>query len=362
MNIDLKVAGAYLDALICHPASPEEVPSGERFWYPWNQELPYSSQKYAAFLDKDPEKDFVILNLADIQCHDFEAFNQVGDFYEETVDKLIRKVKPDLITTVGDNAFDPLAWMKLIEFLDSYRIPWAPVMGNADHRGLASEFWAVYRLSRAKYCLFTCGPEGMGYGNYILHIRQNGRVIHSLYMMDTHHEDTFQAGSWDHLTEEQIAWYVWAVRGLEAEQGIKTESSVLMHIPVPEYQNAWDEAPESLKRQPFQKMHEPNGAPLFQNGFFETCKKLGSTKTMLCGHDHKNCFSLDYQGICLTYGMKTGYGCYWERETNGGTTLTVDAEGHARIDQHYIDPGESKVKAFMLEYYGKDLYEKRLKD
>jgi len=362
LNIDLKAAGAYLESLICHPASPEEVKSGERLGYHWDKTLPYSSGKYARILEKDPNRDFVILNLTDIQCHDFEAFNQVGDFYEETIDKLIKKVNPDLITTTGDNAFDPFAWLKLIEFLDSYGIPWAPVMGNADHRGLVSEFWAAYRMSHAKNCLFECGPDGMGYGNYILHIRQNGKTIHSLYMMDTWHEDTFMDGSWDHLTKEQIEWYSWAVKGLETEEGRKTESSVLMHIPVPEYQNAWDEASDEQKFQPFQKMNEPNGAPLFQNGFFETCKKLGSTKTMLCGHDHKNCFSINYHGINLIYSMKTGYGCYWERETNGGTTLILDAEGHARVDQHYIDPGESEVKAFMLEYYGKDLYEKRLKD
>ena len=138
-----------------------------------------------------------------------------------------------------------------------------------------------------------------------------------------------------------------------------------MHVPVTEYQNAWDSvynketgelAPEYKGRE-FCKVHEGMGTPYENNGFFDLAKELGSTKYMICGHDHKNCFDINYEGITLIYGMKTGYGCYWERETNGGTTLTIGSDGLAKIGHHYIDPTQSKVKKFMLEYYGVNLYD-----
>lgn len=368
MKEKLKIAGEYLDIITMHPKTPDEVKGGECF-YKWDEALPYSSKKYAVTLEKAPGKDFVILNFADIQCHDGEAFCHVGEFSEETMDKLIKETHPDLITLTGDNAFDPFAYLRLIDFLESYSIPWAPVMGNADHTGLVSEFWADYRMAHAKNCLFRFGPEGMGDGNYIINITENGRLLHTLFMMDSHHEEEMQQGSYDHFYNSQIKWYEWAVKGIEKEAGRAVESSVFMHIPVPEYQNAWDSVCDSsgnllpeYSKLPFCKMHEKNGAPLFNNGFFSLCEELGSTKNMVCGHDHKNCFSIPYRGITLTYAMKTGYGCYWERETNGGTTLSIDSLGHAHTEHHYIDPSESQVKMFMLEYYGKNLFNRHYGD
>lgn len=370
MIANLDVANKYLEQIIMHPVSPAEVEDREQCFYPWSESTRYSSEKYASQIEKCPDKDFVILNFADIQCHDGEMFSHVGEFSEETMERLIRKTKPDLITLTGDNAFDSFAYLRVIDFIESYNIPWAPVMGNADHTGLVSEFWADYRLAHAKKCLFRYGPEGMGDGNYIVNITENGKPVHTLFFMDTHHEDEMQNGSYDHLYDSQIKWYEWAVNGIEAETGHVVPSTVFFHIPVPEYQNAWDNAvnPESgellpeFAAVPFCKMHESNGAPLFNNGFFEMCKRLGSTKSIVCGHDHKNCFSLDFEGISLIYAMKTGYGCYWERETNGGTTITVNSAGETVSEHHYIDPSQSQVKMFMLEYYGENLFNRHYGD
>ncbi len=362
MTADMKAVNKYLELTVLHPASPHEVSDREKCFYAWSEELPYSSAVYAKEIEKNPAKDFVILNFADIQFHDAEMLSHVGEFSEETMDKLIKKTKPDLITLTGDNAFDSLAYLRVIDFIESYNIPWAPVMGNADHTGLVSEFWADYRLAHAKNCLFDYGPEGMGDGNYIINITENGKIIHTLFMMDTHHEEEMQPGSYDHLYDSQISWYEWAVKGIAAEAGSIVPSTVVFHIPVPEYQDAWDKASDSIKGKGFCKMHEKNGAPLFNNGFFDVCKSLGSTKNIMCGHDHKNCFSIEYEGITLTYAMKTGYGCYWERETNGGTALTVSSAGDVKTEHHYIDPSESKVKMFMLEYYGINLFDRHIGD
>ena len=173
-----------------------------------------------------------------------------------------------------------------------------------------------------------------------------------------------QAGSYDHLYDNQIAWYQWAVKGIAAEVGHTVESTVIMHIPVPEYKDAWqsvyDEETQTLRapycNQAFCRVQESMGYPVFNNGFFSVCKSLGSTKNMLCGHDHVNCFSIDYEGITLSYALKTGYGCYWKPDTHGGTTLTVSTDGHVKTEHHYIDPTESNVKKFVLEYFGINHY------
>ncbi len=352
-----KVINEFIDSLISYPRTPEDVKHGGDYYYKWDSSLPFSSKSYASEISKNPDKDFVILNFADIQCHDEEAFSEVGEFYEETIDNLIKKTHPDLITLTGDNAFDPFAYLRLIRFIESYNIPWAPVMGNADHDGLVSEFWAAYQLCGAKNCLFKCGPEEMGDGNYIINITENGKIIHTLFMMDTHHEGEMHEDSYDHFYTNQIEWYKWAVKGIENETGKIVPSSVFMHIPVPEYVDAWQSVIDengNLKQKyaslPFCKMQEKCGCPEFNNNFFEICRELQSTKNMICGHEHTNCFSINYKGINLTYAMKTGYGCYWEHKTHGGITLKIDSDGNTQTDFHYINPKESKNESF-LDWY-----------
>ncbi len=367
MELDFKVAADYLTTLVNHPKTPDEVQDKENIFYKWDSSHPYSSDVYAASLEKDPTMDFVILNFADIQCHDGEAFSEIGEFAEETMGKLIAQTKPDLITFTGDNAFDPFAYLRLIRFIDAYNIPWAAVMGNADHKGIVSEFWAAYQMAQAKNSLFDYGPENMGYGNYIINIKENGKTIHTVFMMDTHYKDETQGERRDHLWDNQIEWYKWTVNGIAAQAGYVVPSTAIMHIPVPEYQDAWysiyDKDTKTLapeyKDLPFNKVHEAFCTPKFNNGFFALCKELGSTKTIVCGHDHTNCFAIPYEGITLTYAMKTGCGCYWEQETNGGTTLAVSSDGQAKVSFHYIDPAKSKVKKFALDYYNINLYKRK---
>lgn len=56
-------------------------------------------------------------------------------------------------------------------------------------------------------------------------------------------------------------------------------------------------------------------------------------------HDHANDFSLLYRGIRLTYGVKTGDGCYWAKDgsMNGCTTLSISATGVGTLNQVYLD-------------------------
>ena len=82
-----------------------------------------------------------ILNLTDIQMTSAE-WNAKGDAYEiatGTITKLIEQEQPDLITVTGDNSYTNIiqydAYEQLVEFLDSFEIPWAPVWGNHDNEG-----------------------------------------------------------------------------------------------------------------------------------------------------------------------------------------------------------------------------------
>jgi hypothetical protein len=192
----------------------------------------------------------------------------------------------------------------------------------------------------------------MEYGNYIINITEYGNIIHTLFMVDTHNnaEFTLDDGSavsgYDHLRDNQIEWYKWAVNGITEVAGKTVESSVFMHIPVYEYRDAWKENFGSMDQGTLDPSLAPgaqgvNGEGIYSapvnNGFFTVCKELGSTKNMIVGHDHVNNFQIYYDGIRLTYALKTGYGCYYADDLLGATTVTIGSDGSAFVEHNYVE-------------------------
>ena len=324
----------------------------------WSETDKFTREAYIE-LEKTKGEDFVILNLADVQLGDDEAYADEGIYSEELIKKLVADHNPDLITLTGDNAWGVIAYMELIELMESFDIPWAPVMGNHDGQGCPSEFWAAYRFAEAENCLFQCGPEDMGYGNYIINITENGKIVHTLFMVDTHDSNTFTledgtvVEGYDHLWENQQAWYKWAVEGIAEMAGRTVPSTIMMHIPVYEIYDAWDKISIEADDLEFGKVnplfslvasgnkYEESCPSAVNNGFFDLCKELGSTKTMLFGHDHKNDFIVNYEGINLAYGVKSGFGSYWQKDMIGGTTINIDSRGNAKLTQNYYDLAEN---------------------
>lgn len=314
----------------------------------------------AIVFQKEPGRDFIILNLTDIQMDTAQATGPAGIFAKETIRELIGRVHPDLITVSGDNAWDTLSYKEFVGMMDSFRIPWAPIMGNHDGQGCESEQWCSDLLCSAKYSLYRPGPPEMGFGNYIIDIEENGRLLHTLYLMDTHSgilEDNIngkKGSGYDHLWENQFEWYRTAVSRRCAENGA-VRSTVVVHIPLNEYKEAWETATgvtEWDKEHPdapyigeyadnsFGVRHEFGGWPKQKNGFFELMQELGSTKDVVAGHEHVNDYSIPYKGIRLTYALKLGAGCYWEPELNGGTVLRVDGGGRMHISHEFVDSAE----------------------
>lgn len=333
----------------------------------WSEEQEYTAD-YAVELQKTPGKDFKVLNIADVQLSANEVYGDYGAIAEDTLKRTIEEVKPDLITLSGDNSWCDSGYIRLVEYIDSFGVPWAPVMGNHDgnNGNKLKEAWDSCLFLKAKNCVFKFGPKDMGFGNYVINITENGKIVHTLFMMDTHSgaSDT-EAGKiniapdgtsgYDHLWQNQIDWYRWAVNGTTAlNNGQTVESSVIFHIPVNEYRAAmaaacnvvYDEKgfvtsgtiKEEYADNAFGSNDEWVCSPEGNNGFFTIAKELGSTKNMIAGHEHVNNLSVEYEGIRLTYSLKCGPGCYWDPQKNGGTVLTIDSDGHGTVSHHFVTP------------------------
>ena len=323
---------------ILSPIWASVIHGEDSYFEDWSVEQAYSSD-YAVELKKEPNKDFVILNLTDIQLEKWEAQGEYGRLLESTVERLMEQVKPDLITLTGDNGYSTSGYLHLIQLLDAYGVPWAPVMGNHDGSCCVSEFWCAYRLYKAKNCVFRFGPKGMGYGNYAINITENGKIIHTMMMLDTHgnHDEP------EYITDDQLAWFQWVLEGVTAAAGRPVESSALFHIPLPEYKTAYEEAWDSEQncfvggyaQTSFGANHASVSIGADSCPFFGLCQQLG-VKNLICGHDHNNCSSIVYQGVRLTYALHTGPGGYYEEGMNGGTVLTIHSDGTMTVRHQYV--------------------------
>ncbi len=346
----------------------------------WSAETEYT-EDYAIVLEKEADKDFVVLNLADIQISDDENYYPEYEYAKEMINKLVTEQQPDLITLTGDNAWDTVSYITLVDFIDSLGIPWAPVMGNHDGQGCMSEFWCGYLFNEAENCLWKFGPKDMGYGNYVINVEENGEVVHTIIMMDTHDDVDYTDDNgnhiegYDHLWANQIEWYEWVIKGIERTEGKKVESSVFMHIPVYEVKEVWysyykghycaacdksftmaqlkngscpdcagaitfADAKDGLWTGEYADkatgvIHETPCPGAVNNFFTDKMLELGSTKNVMFGHDHVCNASINYEGIQLTYSLKLGYGCYYEDGLMGGTTLTIGSDGAAQYAHHF---------------------------
>lgn len=332
----------------------------------WLSTQPYRLED-TVILQKEPGKDFKILNLADVQYSDTLDIGKRA-YTEDTIRKLIEQTQPDLITMTGDQTWTAMQKQSakhLVAFMDSFKIPWAPVFGNHDGEGNADKNWLADQYMSSEYCLFKKGPNNIGgVGNYIINIMEGDKIIQSLIMMDSgqgrsYPEDPDQTNpiymyadeldggeyvlnadgtrkqaqvgtDYEFISETQVQWYKWAINGATAANGGETpESIAFFHIALPEYYYAYLQWKESGydASMGFGEKREQVCCPKVNTGLFAAMQELGSTKNVVVGHDHINTYSVLYEGIRLTYGLKTGDRCYRDEDLNGGTLLTISQDG-----------------------------------
>ena len=151
-------------------------------------------------------------------------------------------------------------------------------------------------------------------------------------------------------TLPHLDWYKESIAKLK-ELGC-TDSTLITHIPLDCYSDAIEAAyknpectlEESYTDEPWNEGYEdsfgvwgegPTGIS-FDDLFFEAIQEAGNhTKHVLVGHDHYNNFSIDYEGIRLTYAMKTGPGSSYINDLRGCTVIKVGSEGVSELYHEY---------------------------
>ena len=337
---DLKGA---LEALRNKDAVIAQFHTGEPSADVWSPEETFRPEDCAT-LYKEVGKDFVILNLADVHFEDYGYRALYSLDSEMIIKRVVADAQPDMIVlsgdiVCGDGSSTLFSIQRITDLMESFRIPWAPIFGNHDDEANCDLNFLADVMMSSPHCLMKKGDPSLGVGNYIVNVAERSgdsaeRIVESLFLMDSHHSQP---------NEKQIEWFRWASDGVNKTTGNSAEISLFMHIPLPEYQTAynaaWDEDAKKWRDgyDAYGALHEKiccdrdaEGNPR-DIGFFDAIKDCGTAKYVFCSHDHMNDFSVNYQGIRLTYCMKLGRGSGYQFGFNGATSIRVGQDGIHRI-------------------------------
>ena len=273
---------------------------------------------------------FRICQITDIHLDSTERFDE----YEQTfalIRQTLRDTSPDLIVITGDIAWgtgDREAVDRLVDELDAFGIPWAPVHGKHDGERLGGRdeggrrMFAEMLLGR-KNCLFEMGPESVdGWGNYLVTVGGTAEQPDwALYMLDSHR---------GHFALNQIVWYA----ETSAAFGAGHSELAFFHVPIPEYTEVWDYEPCKGFNQ------ERVCATHCNDGLFAAMVRSGAMRGVFVGHDHINDFEGTLHGIRLCYGRGSGYQCYGLEGYAKGARL-IDIGREANFNSYiYLETGE----------------------
>lgn len=311
--------------------------------------------------------------------------------HEKYVEQIILSYKPDFIFVAGDiiyGEFDDNGdnLLRYIEFMESFGIPWAPVLGNHDPESNMGVDWQCEQFERAEHCLFKQRTL-TGNGNYTVGLAQGGELKRVFFMLDSNgsHSASKKTLSNGHTQmqagfgNDQIEWYTGvaqAIRGASPE----TKLSFVFHIQLYAFVDAFaqygftnkaDCLPIDIDNHPDRKEGDFGyiGAvfPTLWDSDYKVwngLKALG-VDSIFVGHEHCNSGSVTYEGIRMQYGQKSttydmanyllsdgGIVGSYDDEIGvpiiGGTALPVSEEDGSFVNPHivYYEDGASIERAF----------------
>lgn len=298
-------------------------------------------------VDIPKEKDIVILQLTDTQIidasqarsptrlHEEEKQYWAKDYMEERCFQYLRyvinAVAPDLILLTGDLVYGEFddngsSLKALVEFLDEFQIPWAPVFGNHDNESQLGVDWQCQQLSNASHCLFL-QRSLTGSGNYTVGLRQGGLLKRVFFMLDSnsfHHAQGANSASTPNARygfgEDQIAWYTSVAQAIHFASP-ETKFSFAFHTQLHIFAEAFAKYGFTNHNTHVHPIHidsHPNVVPgdfgylgaNLKNGWdldlrvWNSIKSL-SVDSIFVGHEHCNNASVIYDGIRCQYGQKS---------------------------------------------------------
>lgn len=228
--------------------------NGKENTYMWHEGQEFNLEKDTFVIEKKAGEEFKILQLTDLQLW---ASGKDNKRAFEVASEVIDKSEPDLVVLTGDNVSGvtaPYLLKDVIKFFESeakeHNFYWAPVFGNHDNEVKATPNWSADQYEKVSIknggrCLFAKGPNNLGdaygdtVGNYVITIKEEGKIVQTLYMIDNSvyanysdeiREEAGRANSERPITYAQSAWYKWNQENINKLADTTVPNMVFTHF------------------------------------------------------------------------------------------------------------------------------------
>ena len=274
----------------------------------------------------DERGEFTVMQLTDLHYTGDELSAHVPGMLVQ----LIRLERPDLIVVTGDLIYrrpGERLMREICGIIAAEGIPYAVTPGNHDaEQGITQqELHALFPALPG--CVNPQPRTGeAAAGDFVLPVLARGsdREEARLYVMDSNDYNADDR-SYKGFEPEQVAWYRRQSAEAEARNGRKTNALLFFHVPLPEYAEAYAEAPLAGYRL------ERECPPRDNVGMFRALVECGEATGVFAGHDHSNDYVAEKEGIALCYGRYSGgYGEY--QELLSGARMIRLREGRRGFD------------------------------
>ena len=347
---------------------------------------------YDYIIDIPAGRDITVLQLSDLQMMTMDGvrnenrYHQIGNAFfsdnvhdQETqvwryVDEAITRAEPDLIVLAGDIIYgqtddDGSLWLEVCAKMDSYGIPWLVIFGNHDNESAKGVLWQIEQVQASAYGIL-CQGEATGNSNYSVGLRQGDTFRYTLYMMDTNGCHTYPDNPGEGMMDDnpdialitqqagiynnQRAWFNRTGKAI-AEQYGDIPALVFMHIPISEavtaarrqYQQTYQNYPFVPDLDGDAGVSNEAFVGLDTGGAFWDLAKTHGVTGMFFAHQHNIATSIVWDGIRLSYGLKTSTHDYHRPDMLGSLVITLGEHDGAlsvkynHTELPYQDSGET---------------------
>ena len=276
---------------------------------------------------------FNVLQLTDIHWN----YNSSTVASRSYLDKLFKEVdahlkkeqgngaKIDLVELTGDqfmlsNTYHVETFLKYFEEkAEQYGFMYTAIWGNHDRHGLYNPNWLSKQFKKAKHCIYIEPDDDLyGRSNFVINLTIDGSkdtsTVWQLVNLDSGASFSETAISpfrdYDYLREDQVDWFV-----KEHEKvGELVPAIAYYHIPQQDNLEAWNAIHKDNKvmKNKFFKLEEfaDNGNPEYASKFITEASKH-NLKGAFMGHAHNVDWTVDYKGVTIGLGVKTGAELYY---------------------------------------------------
>ena len=310
-------------------------------------------------------KDFNVLQLADIHWNYNTSTSDSKDYIENLlaiVDSHVKEAqgteaKIDLIEITGDqfmlaNAYHVKSFIKYFEEkAEQYGFKYAVIWGNHDRQGLYNPNWMAKQFLKAEHCIYSEPDDNLyGRSNFVINLTEDGskdsKTVWQIANLDSGVSFSETAvdtdRDYDYIRDDQVDWW-------KRVHDISDNAPTIAyyHIPQQESKEAWDKVTKegATYKNKFFKLEGfgNNGDKKYDSDFVKE-GRTNNLRAVFSGHAHNADWTVDYDGVILGLGVKTGPELYYKHiDVNSEKKEMKDGLASVGINENFDLLGASLV-------------------